>query len=342
MKLIKVFSVAFCLSMFFYPLHLFAQTETPQGLSISPFLLERQMNTGETLKETIEVTNNSQASLPVDISVNDFEPSNESGQPVFLKEGESNARYSLSKWIKILNSPKLVLLPGEKTQIELEITPPLDATSGGHYGAVMFSFLGPKVEGSAVQVAQKLGAIILIKLGKADEDGQITAFSAVKKVSKQGPVNFSLKFKNLGNVHIKPRGGITITNLFGSKVGSALVNEAAGNVLPDSEREFKSVWETEKGFGLYKAEARLTYGDSGALATESATFWILPWATILTWALFAFLLSVLAIFGLSRYNRWIIEKAKLLSDNQTQKETGSIKVKKTSGTQNRKRQKTQN
>ena len=42
------------------------------------------------------------------------------------------------------------------------------------------------------------------------------------------PVTFITRITNLGNVHLKPQGEISIKNLFGNKVGELKVNEAKG------------------------------------------------------------------------------------------------------------------
>lgn len=81
------------------------------------------------------------------------------------------------------------------------------------------------------------------------------------------PVVFSTRFKNEGNVHLKPTGKIEIVDENGeilkgigkeavlspqgAYVGEKLVdyvpvNDGLGNVLPNSERRFESKWE---GFG---------------------------------------------------------------------------------------------
>jgi hypothetical protein len=279
-----------------------------QGLSISPFILERQMDKGQTLNETIEVTNTTNRTLPIDISVNDFTASGEDGQQTFLEPGEGDQTYALSKWITISNSPKLVLKPQEKTEVQFTITAPQNAEDGGHYGAVVFSFAGAPVDGSAVQVAQKLASIILVKSGKSKEDGLISEFKTKHILSQSSPIAFETKFKNTGNVHVKPRGAITIYNMFGKKVGTALVNPNANNVLPNSDRIFESNWQDKFAFGRYTASVELVYGDSGAVVKSQTSFWVIPFKLVGGLALILLVIIVVLTFGMRRYNRWFMAK----------------------------------
>jgi len=280
-----------------------------QGLTISPFLLERKMEKGQSTDEIIDITNTSGNSLPVNITINDFLPVGEDGQQVFLDPGKGDPHYSLSSWINVTSSPKPVLSPHEKTSIHFTITAPQDAEDGGHYGAILFSFQPGQLSGTAVAVQQKLGAIILVKLGKANEAGQITEFSAEHSFYNYPPVNFVTRFKNLGNVHVAPRGGITITNMFGRKVATVNVNENANNVLANSERQFKSMWADSFGFGPYTASLKLVYGDSGQVETASTTFWVIPWKLTLGVALALFIFIMFFLGGIRRYNRWLLNKA---------------------------------
>ncbi len=280
-----------------------------QGLTITPFLLERQMQKGDTSNEIIDIINTSDQPMPVDITINDFVPVGDNGQQLFMDGGKGDPRYSLSSWITIESNPKQNLAPHERTSLEFSIHPPMNAEDGGHYGAILFSFMPPQPEGSAVAVAQKLGAIILVKLGKVSESGQIVKFGAIKFFHEYPPVEFTTVFKNTGNVHVKPRGSIVVTNMFGRKIASVLVNENANNVLADTERAFTSTWKDRFGFGPYRAEVRLVYGDSGQIETARTTFWIIPWKITLAVAAGLFILLVLLIGGVRRYNRWLLKRA---------------------------------
>jgi len=285
-----------------------AQTGSSQGLTISPFLLERDMQKGDTFNEIIDITNTSSRTLPVDVTVNDFYPQGDQGEPVFVEAGQGDPHYSLSSWLKIISNPQPILQPGQQTSINFSITPPANAENGGHYGALLFTFQGGPAEGSAVSVTQKLGAIILVKLGQGTTAGDINLFKTAKSFYEYPPVTFLTRFNNTGNVHVKPRGGIVITNWFGKKVATVLVNENANNVLPASQRQFTSVWNSTFAFGHYTAEAQLVYDTNGTIATAKTSFWVIPWRATLLFAVILFLLVMLLVWAVKAYNRRLIRK----------------------------------
>lgn len=288
-----------------------------QGLSISPFVLERQMEKGQSLRETIEVTNTTNRTLPIDIVVKDFAPDGTEGQQTFFDPGEGDENFSLARWIHIQNNPSLVLRAGEKTQVDFTIDAPLNADEGGHYGAVIFSFQNETPQaGTAVQVSQKIGAIILVKLGQAKEDGFISRFETDKNIYNKTPITFTTTFRNTGNVHVKPRGAISVRNMFGKKVASILVNENANNVIPNSDRLFQSTWQTKTAFGRYTAEEELVYGNSGSVVHGRVRFWVMPWKPIVAVAAILLVIIIGFFYALRRYNRWF---AKQLLDNKPTK-----------------------
>jgi hypothetical protein len=303
--------------LIFFTSPVFSKAETSnRGLIISPFLLERKMEKGQTTDELIEITNTSDFALPVEITVNDFFPEGDEGRPVFVEGRSVNPSFSLSSWITIKSSPKPTLKPGEKTNVSFSITPPHSAEEGGHYGAILFTFQGSRPDGSAVAIAQKLGAIILVKLGQAVQAGNISKFQTQNNFYEYPPVTFFTKFNNTGNVHVKPRGGINIFNWFGKRVASIRVNENAGNVLPKSERQFESIWQDKFAFGRYSAVAELVYDDSGLVVTAKTNFWVLPWKFSLKIGFGLFILIFLLVWGVKLYNRWLIRKIMNLKNNK--------------------------
>ncbi|HEX3095958.1 MAG TPA: DUF916 domain-containing protein [Patescibacteria group bacterium] len=288
-----------------------------QGLAISPFILERQIDKGQSTSETIEVTNTTDKTLPVDISINDFTASGDNGQQTFIAPGEGDQTYALSKWITITNNPKLVLKPGEKTEVSFTLTAPQNAEDGGHYGAIIFSFTPAQSSGSSVAVSQKVAAIILAKTGKAREEGTIADFKAKDFISQSAPITFQTRFKNTGNVHVKPRGQVVISNMFGKKVGTALVNPNGNNVLPNSERVFDSNWDDKFAFGRYTATVELVYGESGQVVKEKTSFWVIPFKLVGGIAIILIILVLILIFGVRRYNRWFM--ARLMEQSASKK-----------------------
>lgn len=171
--------------------------------------------------------------------------------------------------------------------MKFSVKVPANAEPGGHYGAIFFA---PAADKGQVSVIQRLGALILVEVpGEAKISANLDSFevgaSASSKFQAQDefsafPVAFSTRIKNDGNVHVKPVGKIELVDESGELlknvgkealvspqgafIGEKLVdyvpvNDGLGNVLPNSERRFESLWE---GFGYQ------VVGDDGMKAVK--------------------------------------------------------------------------
>jgi hypothetical protein len=280
------------------------------GLAITPFLIEANLEPGVASNQKIVLTNTSDKIIAYDISINDFVPDEASGQVKFLTTGENaTLKYSLSSWIRITAQPNFNLKPGESSEIKFQILPPKDAELGTHYGGILFSARQAPNNLSGSTIVEKVGAIILAKIGHAKEQGTIA--SLYLDTNSQREKNFILEFQNFGNVHLKPKGEIYIHNIFGQQVGDLYVNRDAEIVLPETRREFEALWQPSWfAFGHYTATAVLYYGNPKIEVQQTIGFWILPIKQLLLLLILVGLVIFLVRHGIRRYNNWIIRKAK--------------------------------
>ena len=170
-----------------------------------------------------------------------------------------------------------------------------------------------------------------------------------KKFYAHLPIDFIVRFENTGNVHLKPFGMIEISDMFypvrnlfsdgvGKKNGGVLVNTAIspegaempiGNVLPQSKRMFEIGWVKNKAIespqtflekvryekenfalGKYEGVLNLEYGSQQQEIQRKIVFWIFPWHLILVCLSGFVFLILFIVFGIKRYNRWIVKRAK--------------------------------
>ena len=69
-----------------------------------------------------------------------------------------------------------------------------------------------------------------------------------------------------------------VTNMFGQKVGTIVVNDTGASIFPGAERSFSASW-TGSGFafGQFSAIMTLNYGDVGNKTVSASTsFWVIP------------------------------------------------------------------
>ncbi len=249
--------------------------ELDKGFTVIPPKFELVANPGDTVVERIRVRN--EASFPAThtVVIEDFSSSGEEGA-VTLEDG--NSSFSLASWIQTPTT-QLVLQPGQEENFSFTIQVPKDAEPGGHYASILFQTGGPTTPGAA-SVTTRVGTLVLLRVsGNVNEAATISTFEA-PKYSQQGPVNFTLRIQNDGNVHIRPKGTIIITDLFGRKVEEIPLDGA--NVLPGSVRKTDSTWEKTNIIGSYTATLVATYGQQNLPLTAATRFTVFsPTAAIL-------------------------------------------------------------
>lgn len=254
------------------------QAQQPsRGITIVPPRFELFANPGDQISETIRITNNSATPTSYQVIVEDFTSVGEEGQ-VALQEDESIHSFSLAQWITP-ETTELTLQPGEERPFSFTINVPKNGEPGGHYASVLFQAAGGEVQGGA-SVTQRIGALILLRVsGDVTENATIETFTA-PRYSQTTPLNFTLRLKNNGNTHIRPKGTIVITDIFGKKVDELPLN--GQNVLPGVVRKMDTEWNKPNALGYYTATLVATYGEQNLPLTAATKFFVAsPTAIIL-------------------------------------------------------------
>lgn len=262
-----------------------AQTASGLALSISPPLFKVSLNPGEAWGSVVKVVNNNAYEMVVYAEVLDFKSGAQGGvefiQNNISAEATATDKFALSQWINITHEP-IKIAPFGSQDLTYTIATPNNASPGGHYAAIMIGTQPPSVsgEGSKISVSSKLVSLILARVsGDVVESGDIKEFSVSKAISSDLKNNFNVIFENSGNTHLQPNGQITVTNIFGQKRATILVNKQAdfGNVLPNSIKRWQFDWQGESSLfdaGLMKADLIMTYGsDSKQSLVRSMYFW---------------------------------------------------------------------
>jgi len=290
-----------------------------QALEIAPPVIYLTVNPGQQAKTQIFLRDVSSGPLVVDGQANDFTAAGEDGTPkILLGNDDNNNPYSMKSWVA--TPATLNLVPKEVKTMDITINVPKDAAPGGHYGIIRFTATPPSLKSSGVSLSTSLGALMLVTVnGPVTEKMSVQEFSAnhaskAGSVFQSGPITFVQKIKNEGNIHEQPAGQVTVTDMFGRKVGIVNINLPPRNVLPNSTRKFtqsfdKSVIGNRKLFGRYTAKLTVTYGKNKQTLNSSLSFWVIPYRVI------AIIIALLIAgffalrFAIRRYNRFIIGKS---------------------------------
>lgn len=279
-----------------------------QNITIIPPKFELFANPGDSVTEQIRVKNDSTFPVTYGIVLEDFSTAGEEGQ-VVLEEPSSN-NYSLANWIEP-ESKDIVLQPGEERALTFTINIPKDAEPGGHYASLLFSSGGDPVPGAA-SVTQRVGSLILLRVsGNVSETATIESFT-IPSYSQKGPIIFSLRVKNDGNVHVRPKGTIIITNLFGKKVDEIPLNGA--NIIPGAVRKMETEWNKDNIFGVYTATMVSTYGQQNIPLTAAARFTVASTTVIILLAV-ALITGLFLILSLISGRKKLLKALRIMTSN---------------------------
>lgn len=302
------------------------------ALTISPPRLELSGNPGETISNTLTLTNEKNVPQQFFLSFENFEAQGETGTPTFVEP-----KSGLGTWMSA--QPAVSLLPGESKIIPFTIKIPENADAGGHFASIFWG-TNPNGAGSGqVSIGAKVGTLVLLSVsGDIKEEAGLLSFNTLNKkfFYKTLPVSFEYRFKNDGSDRIKPVGNALIRNTLFIPTEKIDANVSLGNVLPGSIRKYDFKWiEYERpanyvnregyfgsfidnvtyqwknfALGLYSANLKLAYGTQGEEVSKSVFFFVFPWELVLVLIIS---LSIIYFFGgkiIRKYNRYIIEKAK--------------------------------
>ena len=288
-----------------------ANAQTERGFSISPLTFELTANPGDILTNKLKVYNPTDTIIGIKMEVEDFTVAGETGE-VRIQPAETET-YSLAAWITT-EPTEFTLEPREQKFVDFTINVPENAEPGGHYGSVLATttgIIGDEIIGSSV--VQKVGNLVLLTVsGEVKEELIVKDFSSPSFL-EYGPVNFIMRFENLGTVHVRPKGFIAITNWRDKKVID--IPFPQNNVIPGSIRKIEASWDKKWLFGKYTAILVGSYGMSNAPFNPPVlTFWVFPWKIIL--GVILILLLVIFYFYKTR-RRWRLALRILIKGEET-------------------------
>lgn len=211
-----------------------------EDFALSPLFHEVSIDTEEIV--SIEISNRTGSDAGFFLSAVDFGTLDESGGVAFLGgTGDFEHRYGLASWIR-LPTERLIIPAGETETVSVVIENRESLSPGGHYGAVVFQLEDPSAEQPAVTpVAIRSSFASLFFVKKSGGETEKLEFRDISSVSTDSfgiPEKLSLRFQNSGNIHLVPRGIVTVRDFRGRTVRKSILNEESGRILPESYRTF--------------------------------------------------------------------------------------------------------
>lgn len=294
---------------------------TYRGIIINPAIVHLELNPGETYKDIIKLTNDFEHRQTINFfpSISSFRQQAETGNAEFYNNETLPLRLNAPKWISF-EEAEYSLAFEEKATSNYTIQVPENASPGGHYVALVYS---DNDDTENIQVQKSIASLLFITIsGEINEDGEFLEFTSKKPWYEFAPFEFSIRYKNTGNVHTQVGGNIFIYRGNSAEpIGTIKVNEDIKYALPKSVRNFEeaftSGWITlENGklningedfpkihIGKHKASLRLknTQDNQRVTAESELFFWVIPWRLILL--LLLIIASVTAFFVIKKKKR---------------------------------------
>lgn len=282
--------------------------QTVRTMTVTPPRVEVSIDPGGKKEGIIKIINDSAETLTFDVKLQDFIVDNLQGIPNLLPPDVLDNKYSASAWIG-LEAQQVKVPPKTRQELSYYIQVPKDAKPGGHYAAVVYS---PQVpddteEGSGATVTSEIGTLFYVTVnGPIKEKADVTLFDG-KRFNEYGPVDITTQVRNMGDNHIKPRGYIALTNMFGKQSYTAPLLER--NIFPGGQGvNYDNKFGTKFMFGRYKAELLGSYGSQNNLPlTASFYFWVVPWKLLLA-VLFLILSVILGALYMRKNKRKATDK----------------------------------
>ncbi len=275
---IKTLAVASILYTLYSILNTGALAQVSIPLTVIPARNQVEVEPGEKTALTINFYNQSDDPISGFFQVSDFIVEDDKGTPKLIEnQDETPLKYSAANWFKLFYN-QATLPPQNKVSLQATITVPPDARPGGHYVAIFFESTEALKE-SGTGISPRIASLIYVKVkGNISEQAFISKFLAPTFL-EYGPIKIQASVLNRGDLHIKPRGIINLTDMLNRLVDQQSFDEQ--NVFPDATRSFENNLGSKWLFGRYKINLDLSYGEKSQALTASTYVWVFPWRTTL-------------------------------------------------------------
>jgi hypothetical protein len=227
---------------------------------------------GESVTQTLKVTNDDNQAALLAVSVENFHMTGEDGEIVLGGQAHKNAE-TIAKWITFTKVAEQ-FNPKETKLLDFKIDIPKGTPPGGQYAAIVLSMDRIiKHKGDISGSARVVSLVMLTVIGDIRDRATLENFSFKK--ADNGFV-FNSNIRNLGNNHIRPRGQIIISDMLGNKIEEVPFGDES--ILPGVTRKISTDWEQKKYLpGFYKATLVGQYGYRKDLPLSGAIgFWLSP------------------------------------------------------------------
>jgi len=279
---IKVLVTIFILLMVFggsngHALNIEKLAEKAEGrFVVSPGEINLKVKPGETQKAKILVSN--RLGRKTDFFVK---------KEALINKDDPQVKKVIQEWVKV-EVDSFSLEQGDRITFDVTVKVPSTANIPSCYAVIEIGTKGNKTKGKdKVKVVSQISIPLYVEIEgvKAIKRGRLAELFTDKLIYSKGPVRITNVFENQGNVHLQPKGEVSIYNLTGAKV--AQIPLKPRTVLPHSSITQEAVWNEKWLLGRYTVVSKFFYADNHGnhKATKVTVFYTFPWQIALLIAL---------------------------------------------------------
>ncbi len=290
----------------------YGQTSLP--LLVAPVRQEITLKPSEQTSISVRFFNQGDSPVSGILRVADFLVLDKEGTPTIVEEtSQASPRFSASAWFT-LPYDRITIAANDKVETPVKISVPADARPGGRYVAVYFQ-PGGEVPGATFTpreagtgVASRIASLVYIRIpGDAAEKALISSLFA-KSFYEYGPIEVKTEILNRGDYHIRPKGVLSLSNMFGGAADQNSLKEE--NIFPDTARSYTNKLGSKWMLGRYKIELSASYGDKGQALSRAISIWVFPWrlALLIILTLIIIYLIIKAVLARGQKQAEVLEK----------------------------------
>jgi len=289
---------------------LIAQTAnaTSLSLAIDPPVATINIVPPATATSPLNITNKGDTQITLQIQFKPFRAKGENGELEYVRNVPE-----IFKNIQILDAgvpiENITLGPKQQKNLNLSINIPQDTNISDYYFSVIFiSTNSSPVESNSSINQVGIATNVLLSVGPLEIPKTVLEEFSSKTFFEKGPVPLVIRIKNTGAHFIKPKGEITIKNMFGQIVGNLDLTNT--NVLSSSIRAIPNdiymqelrlkdnlstktknsfdfehplaLWKENFLLGFYTATLNISMSDEGPIFTRNIHFFAFPLEALIT------------------------------------------------------------
>lgn len=246
----------------------------PEGITLSPPSQNLSLAVGMTdANVALKLVNRSGKDITANLSLVNFQALDAFGGVSLDQVGATGGKYSLAKWMELPEGNTISVANNSIATIPIVIKNTKDLAPGGHYGAVIIS-VNTGQTANSINLRQNLVSLMFVdKMGGEVYGLQLNSFTP--NTLHSVPQDVTMSFKSTGNVHVVPRGYVTVNDPHGQLVAKGIINPESTLVMPGTSRQFVTILQpvnssTRKG--RYTLTVHYRYDGNANFTTKTMSF----------------------------------------------------------------------